>query len=57
MKIKNSLLKIGSIVSTVLLIAASIVPDTLRVPVPMRPWIFLLAIVWVLLMVSGVFSS
>jgi hypothetical protein len=39
------------------LIGASLAPTTLHVPIPMRPWVFLLSIAWTLLIFSGVFTS
>lgn len=56
MKTKLSLSKLAGILSTVGLAAASVAPNTLHIPVPMRPWLFMFTIVWTLLVVSGVFS-
>ncbi len=56
MKTKLSLSKIAGIFSTAGLIAISVAPNTLHVPVALRPWIFMLSIAWTLLVVSGVFS-
>ncbi len=53
---KLSLSKLAGIISTATLITASLAPNTLNIPVPMRPWIFLFTIAWTLLIVSGVFS-
>lgn len=56
MKTKLPLSKIAGILSTVGLAAASIAPNTLHIPVPLRPWVFMFTIAWTLLVVSGVFS-
>ena len=53
---KLSLSKLAGILSTAALVTASVAPNTLHVPVPMRPWVFLFAVAWTLLVVSGVFS-
>ena len=57
MKTKLSLSKLAGILSTAALVTASVAPNTLHVPVPMRPWVFLFTIAWALLLASGVFSS
>jgi hypothetical protein len=56
MKTKFSLSKIAGIFSVAGLAAASLVPNTLHVPAPLRPWIFIFTIAWTILLVSGVFS-
>ena len=56
MKTKFSLSKLVGIISTAALVTASIAPNTLHVPTPLRPWVFLFTIAWMLLLVSGVFS-
>ena len=56
MKTKLSLSKLAGIISTAALVTASIAPNTLHVPVPLRPWIFIFTIAWTLLLASGVFS-
>ncbi len=56
MKTKFSLSKLGGILSVVGLAAASLAPNTLNIPVPLRPWIFMFTIAWTLLLASGVFS-
>lgn len=56
MKTKLSLSKIAGILSTAALAAASVAPNTFKIPVPMRPWLFIFTIAWTLLVVSGVFS-
>ncbi len=53
---KLSLSKLAGILSTAALITASVSPNTLHIPVPMRPWIFMFTIAWTLLLASGVFS-
>lgn len=57
MKTKLSLSKITGILSTAALITASIAPNALKIPMPLRPWIFIGAVAWTLLIASGVFSS
>ena len=54
MKIKIPLLKLAGILSTSVLIVASVAPDTLRIPIFMRPWIFLFTITWAMLGVFGI---
>ena len=56
MKTKLSLSKLAGIISTAALITASLAPNTLHVPAPLRPWVFMFTIAWTLLIVSGVFS-
>jgi hypothetical protein len=57
MKTKLSFSKLAGILSTVGFTTASVAPNTLHIPVPVRPWIFMFAIAWALLVASGVFSS
>lgn len=57
MKRKLSLLKIAGAFSTAALITASLAPNFLHIPPPLRPWIFMLTTVWILLITSGVFST
>jgi hypothetical protein len=57
MKVKLSMQKIAGIFSTAMLITASVMPDTLHIPIPARPWVFLVTIAWIMLEVSGVFVS
>ena len=56
MKTKLSSSKIAGILSTTGLVAASVAPNVLHIPIPMRPWIFMFTIAWTILVVSGVFS-
>lgn len=56
MKTKLSLSKIAGILSTVALAAASVAPNALHIPIPLRPWVFMFTIAWTILVVSGVFS-
>lgn len=56
MKTKLSLSKLLGIFSTAALVTASVAPSAFRIPVPLRPWIFMFAIAWILLITSGVFS-
>ncbi len=57
MKIKLSLSKLAGVFSTAALATASIAPNTLHIPIPVRPWIFMFTVAWTMLVVSGVFSS
>lgn len=57
MKTKITGQTIVGIVSTGMLIIASVAPNTLHIPIPMRPWIFMLFIAWTILVASGIFSS
>lgn len=56
MKTKLSLSKLAGIFSTAVLLTASVTPNTLHIPAPMRPWIFMFTVAWTLLLASGVFS-
>lgn len=56
MKTKLSLSKLAGILSTAGLITASIAPNTLNIPLALRPWVFMFTIAWTLLLASGVFS-
>ncbi|MBN8581914.1 MAG: hypothetical protein J0L96_14690 [Anaerolineae bacterium] len=57
MKTKLSLSTLAGVFSAIGLIAASVAPNTLHIPAPMRPWIFMFTVAWTLLLASGVFSS
>ena len=57
MKVKLYIKKIAGIFSTASLITASVLPDTMHIPIPIRPWVFLVTIAWIVLEVSGVFVS
>jgi hypothetical protein len=56
MKTQISLSKLAGIFSTTALIVASIAPNMLHISIPLRPWIFLFTVAWILLITSGVFS-
>lgn len=56
MKTKLSFSKIAGNLSTTGLVAASVAPNVLHIPIPMRPWLFMFTIAWALLLASGVFS-
>jgi len=56
MKTKLSLSTIAGILFTVGLAAASVAPNAFNIPIPVRPWLFMFAIAWTFLAVSGVFS-
>lgn len=57
MKTKLSYSKLAGVISTAAFVTATVAPNTLHIPVPLRPWIFLFTIAWALLIASGVFSS
>jgi len=57
MKSKSLFKKIAGGISVIGIGAASIAPETLHIPVIIRPWVFIFFIAWILLVVSGVFSS
>ena len=57
MKTKLSYSKLAGAISTAALVTVSVAPNTLHIPVPLRPWIFLFTVAWALLIASGVFSS
>ena len=44
-------------VSTLLILAAALTPDTFRIPNSLRPWIFLGALLWYFIFAAGIFSS
>jgi len=56
MKTKLSLSKLAGVLTTAGLITASVAPNTLNIPLSMRPWVFMFTIAWTLLIISGVFS-
>jgi hypothetical protein len=55
MKNTNFYQKIAGIVSTAVFITASISPGTLHVPPLMQPWVFIFTLLWIVLVISGVF--
>lgn len=57
MKNTNFYRKIAGIVSTTLLITASVSPGTLHLPLVIQPWVFILTLLWLILVISGVFTS
>jgi FtsH-binding integral membrane protein len=57
MKNTNFYRKIAGIVSTALLITASVSPGTLHLPLVIQPWVFILTLLWLILVISGVFTS
>ena len=56
MKNTNFYRKVAGILSTALLITASVSPGTLHVPFIIRPWVFILTLLWIVLVISGVFT-
>lgn len=56
MRTKLPYAKSAGVVSTAVLIIASIAPNFLHIPVLLRPWVFIFAIVWTLIIISGVLS-
>lgn len=56
MKLKLSLYRLAGILSIAGLAAASVAPNTMHIPVPLHPWIFMFTIAWIFLVISGVFS-
>jgi hypothetical protein len=43
-------------ITTVLLSAAAIAPATFRIPTNLQPWVFLVAIFWILAFCAGMFD-
>jgi hypothetical protein len=56
MNIKLVFWKYFGIVSTVLLGAAALDPDIFKIPFPVRPWVFLVSVVWFFLFCTGQFG-
>lgn len=54
---KRQFVKWFGIASTIMLVIASIAPDTLNIPLNWRPWFFLTAIFWVFAFCTGFFNS
>lgn len=54
---KRRVAKISGYVATVVVFVVGITPGTFNIPMVLRPWIFLAAIVWFVAFSSGVFSS
>jgi hypothetical protein len=52
---KFSYSKFAGLISVVAVLAVSVAPDTFRVPSPLRPWVFIFAVMWTVLIASGVF--
>jgi len=50
------ILKWFGAISTVLLSAAALAPDTFEIPVNLQPWVFLTAIFWALAFCAGMFD-
>jgi len=49
--------KIAGYVSTIAVIAVGVAPNIFNIPMFLRPWIFLVSILWFVTFSSGVFSS
>lgn len=43
-------------ISTILLSAVAIAPEMFRIPTNLQPWVFLVAIFWVLVFCTGMFD-
>ncbi len=54
---KKRIGKIAGVVSTLAVFIIGITPSTFSIPMGLRPWLFLGAIVWFVAFSSGVFSS
>jgi hypothetical protein len=54
---KNISLKAAGLFSSALLSTTALSPDTFRVPLELRPWIFVVSIFWFILVCSGVFTA
>ena len=52
----HRMLKGIGIMSTVLLSAVALTPDTFGIPAKLQPWVFLTAIFWVLVFCAGIFD-
>ena len=53
---KRRLLKWFGILSTLLIGAAAIAPDTFGIPLDLRPWVFLTSIFWLVTFCAGFFN-
>jgi hypothetical protein len=56
MNIKLVFWKYFGIVSTVLLDAAALDPDIFKIPLTLRPWVFLVSVIWFFLFCTGQFG-
>lgn len=54
---KRRILKWFGILSTLLIGAAAIAPDTFGIPFVLRPWVFLTSIFWVIAFCAGFFNT
>jgi hypothetical protein len=54
---KKRIGKLAGYVSTLAVFVVGIMPSTFNIPTALRPWIFLVSIVWFVAFSSGVFSS
>lgn len=57
MKFEISTQKIFGALSVLLVMFVSLTPNTLHIPLVIRPWVFIFSIAWSLMVFSGVFSS
>jgi hypothetical protein len=49
--------KITGIISTLFIFLLGIMPNTFNIPMPLRPWVLLGSIAWIVVFSSGVISS
>jgi hypothetical protein len=52
----HGVLKWFGMLSTGLLGAAALAPDVFRIPTAFRPWVFIIAIFWILAFCAGMFD-
>lgn len=57
MKTKLSFLGIVGLILTGALLAASLSPTTFHIPTVMRPWIFMVNVVWFISFCSGILNQ
>ncbi len=54
---RQKLGKLAGFVVTMAVLVVGVAPATFEIPNSLRPWIFLISIVWVIVFSSGVLSS
>ena len=52
----HRLLKWFGVISTILLSAAALAPDTFGIPANLQPWVYITAVFWVLAFCAGMFD-
>ncbi len=57
MKLKNIFQKLAGIFSTAAIVAVGLAPNVFNIPLFARPWTFLLAVAWIILVASGVLPN